>query len=227
MQRCQNCGHENDPSAVFCLSCGKPLGKRPNWWKRRSGAMKALIIVGAIVIVGAIAGGAGASGSSPTTTEQVAVTTTERATTTTQAQTTTTRAETTTTTLPATTTTTEPPTTTTTESAVAFKESCEQIEFKVLDKNPDAHLGERLRFTGEIVQIMENDGVTVMRVNVTKTRYGYDDTIWVEYPGSVDVYEEDVVWIWGVCFGKFSYTSTIGAEISLPGLFAKFVEKAS
>jgi hypothetical protein len=87
-------------------------------------------------------------------------------------------------------------------------------------------MGEYLRFTGEIVQITEDSDGTFMRVDVTKTSYGYTDTIAVLYLGSVDVYEDDVVWLWGECRGAFSYTSIMGAEITIPGILAEYVEKA-
>jgi len=127
---------------------------------------------------------------------------------------------------PPTTTTTEPPTTTTTESKAAYKAKCKSIKYTVLNKNPDAHAGEFLKFKGQVFQIMESGGVTAMLLSVTNEGYGfYDDNVWVTYPGTFDVYEDDIINVWGECTGSYDYTSVIGAELSVPAIEAKYIEK--
>ncbi|KAA6473741.1 hypothetical protein [Bacillus swezeyi] len=54
------------------------------------------------------------------------------------------------------------------------KQSAKEIRFAELNKNPDKHSGEFVKYQGEIVQIMENDDSTDNRLAVTKTSYGYD-----------------------------------------------------
>lgn len=107
-----------------------------------------------------------------------------------------------------------------------FKDSCQTVEYRILKKNPDAYKDQKLTFTGEIVQIIEEPGITFMRVNITKDEYGYwDDTVAVFYLGSIDVYEDDIIQFWGIGGGSYTYESTAGWNITIPRIDAKYVEK--
>ena len=108
----------------------------------------------------------------------------------------------------------------------AFKDSCQTIEYRILKKNPDVYKDKKLTYTGEIVQIIEEPGITFMRVNITKDEYGYwDDTVAVIYLGSIDVYEDDIIQFWGTGGGSYTYESTAGWNITIPRIDAKYVEK--
>ena len=102
------------------------------------------------------------------------------------------------------------------------KANAEPIPFKQIDKNPDRYAGEYVKYRGEIIQIMESEDSTVIRLAVTKTSYGYDynDVIYVEYGDWTEFVEEDVVTVYGTIYGSYTYTSQAGYEISLPSLIA-------
>lgn len=112
------------------------------------------------------------------------------------------------------------------EEAAAKKANAKPIEYAQLKKNPDRYAGEYVKYTGEIIQIMEGDNVTQIRLAVTKDSYGYDvnDIIFVEYAGLTEFVEEDVITVYGEIYGEYSYTSQAGWEISLPGLLAESIE---
>ena len=112
------------------------------------------------------------------------------------------------------------------QEAAAKKANAQPIEFAQLKKNPDRYKGEYVKYTGEILQILEGDDVTHIRLAVTRTSYGYDfnDVIFVEYPGYTDFVDEDIVTVYGEIYGTYSYTSQAGYNISLPGLLADTVE---
>ena len=111
-------------------------------------------------------------------------------------------------------------------SAKAYKNSCKTLSFKDLSRNPDKHKGEKLKYTGLVIQVQEDehwldDNTTVdLRINVTKDEYGlWDDTIYatVELPKNADrILEKDIITIWGECDGKYSYTSVLGSDVTLP-----------
>ena len=161
-----------------------------------------------------------------TTTAPPTTTTTMPTTTTTSVLATTTTAEppTTTTTEPPTTTTTEPPTTAATTSNAAYKAKCKTVNYKVLAKNPDAHTGEFVKFTGKISQMGEIAGIPWMLVDVT---YTSSDTsnIYIEYGETVDVNQGDVINVWGECAGSYSYTPVANNQITVPAVQAKYIEK--
>lgn len=111
-------------------------------------------------------------------------------------------------------------------SAKAYKNKCKTLSFKDLSRNPDKHKGEKLKYTGQVIQVQEDehwldDNTTVdLRINVTKDEYGlWDDTIFatVELPKDADrILEDDIITIWGECDGKYSYTSVLGSDVTLP-----------
>ena len=112
---------------------------------------------------------------------------------------------------------------TSTESETWFKWSCQHVAYKVIAKNPDAYTGQRFTFRGKVMQIEESESKTFMLVEVTKDSYDiWTDLIAVAYEGSVAVYEDDIVEVWGICSGSFSYDTKMGGSNSVPGLLATY-----
>lgn len=108
------------------------------------------------------------------------------------------------------------------EELAEKKANAEPIEFKQLEKNPDRYTGEYVKYTGEIVQIIESDDYTNIRLAVTKDSYGYsyDEIIFIQYDGLTEFVEEDVVTVYGTVYGSHDYTSQAGYELSIPGVLA-------
>lgn len=108
------------------------------------------------------------------------------------------------------------------QAAAAKKANAQTIDYPQLKKNPDRYQGEYVKYTGQILQILEGDNITNIRLAVTKTSYGYDfnDVIFIEYPGYTDFVDDDIITVYGEIYGSYSYKSQAGFEISLPGLLA-------
>jgi hypothetical protein len=113
------------------------------------------------------------------------------------------------------------------EKEAAFKKDAKEIDYKHFSKNPDKYAGDKYKVTGQIVQILEENNYTIMRLAVTKDRWGWNssDIVWVEYPGETDYVEDDVVTIYGTVVGKHSYESQAGWEISVPAVIAGYIEQ--
>ena len=113
-----------------------------------------------------------------------------------------------------------------------FKDSCSQYSYEEISRNPYDYLGEPAYFRGKVVQVMEEEilGVTwcVLRVNVTPTRYTWDDTIYVNYygysPSKGRIFEDDIIEMWGTLEGIKTYKSILGATISIPQFNAEYIE---
>ena len=114
-----------------------------------------------------------------------------------------------------------------------YKAMCEGIEFKQLARNPDNYEGQNFVFTGEVIQVMEGKGIADIRLNVTKVTSEYSD--WVYYEdtiyatvhledGADKILEEDIITIYGVCAGSYSYTSVLGSQVTLPKIDVKYYE---
>lgn len=97
--------------------------------------------------------------------------------------------------------------------------------YRDVARNPDSYSGQKLAFKGKVLQVVEGDSETDLRI---ATDGGYDDVIFVGFDpsimGGTRVLEDDTVTIYGTCVGQYSYQSTMGAKISLPGLYADQVE---
>lgn len=113
------------------------------------------------------------------------------------------------------------------ELAAAYKAECASVSFDEVARNPDQYDNAKVRFTGEVIQVMEESGVYTLRVDVTKTSWGYDDTILVHYiapAGAPRILEDDVITLFGTMGGMTSYESVMGATITLPVMYAQYVE---
>ena len=73
----------------------------------------------------------------------------------------------------------------------------------------------------------------MLRVNVTlqgSAYYSYyTDTIYVVYDNSDEIsvskiLEDDIIEIWGIAEGDYSYTSIFGSKITLPSVVAKYIK---
>ena len=112
------------------------------------------------------------------------------------------------------------------KAAVEKKANAQSIEYGQLKKNPDRYAGEYVKYTGEILQILEGNGITNIRLSVSKSSYGYNsnDVIFIEYDGYTDFVDEDIITVYGEIYGSYSYESQAGYNITLPGLIAESFE---
>ncbi|WP_313892448.1 hypothetical protein [Psychrobacillus sp.] len=108
------------------------------------------------------------------------------------------------------------------------KANAKTIDYPQLKKNPDRYSGEYVKYTGEIIQILEGNNRTNIRLAVTQDSHGYDfnDIIFIEYDGYTDFVDGDIVTIYGGVYGAYSYKSQAGHNISLPGILADEVLSA-
>lgn len=116
-----------------------------------------------------------------------------------------------------------------TAAALALEEAFDpadyaSVAFRDLARNPDSHAGQNIVVSGRVVQVLEGSSETNLRI---ATDGGYDDIVFVGFDPSIIDYhilEDDNVTVYGTCIGQFSYESTLGATISLPGIYAVHVE---
>ena len=105
-------------------------------------------------------------------------------------------------------------------SEAEYKDKCKSVTFKELADDQDAMKGDKLTLTGEVVQVKGN----FCRFNVTKTSYGYDNTVAFTFDSNVDIKEKDIITVWGDSEGFYTYTTVINDEITVPKLNANYIE---
>jgi hypothetical protein len=107
-----------------------------------------------------------------------------------------------------------------------FKADCPKYSYEDLARDPDSVFGDSVKLTGEVIQVMEDGNNYELRVDITKKKWGYTDTIYVSYTrkdGEPRILEDDIVTLYGYCCGTISYTSVLGATITLPYVAAAYL----
>ena len=98
------------------------------------------------------------------------------------------------------------------------------ITYDQVARNPDDYLGEKINFTGRVLQVMESGSKVQLRLGVDGN---YDNVILVEANTSAlngsRVLEDDLVTAAGYSDGIMSYKSTMGGKISIPSMDAKII----
>ena len=100
------------------------------------------------------------------------------------------------------------------------------ITYDQLARTPDDYIYEKVKFRGTVVQVMEGDGVTQIRLAVGDN---YDTILFAEFDSSVvdsRILEDDTIGtIRGLSTGLITYDSTMGGSISIPGVSIEQVEQ--
>ena len=99
------------------------------------------------------------------------------------------------------------------------------ITYKQLARTPDDYEGEKIKFNGKVIQVMEGDGVVQIRLAVGGD---YDNIMLCEYLSStVDsrVLEDDYITVYGSSTGLITYTSTMGGEITIPSMLVMKIDQ--
>ncbi|SEN02801.1 hypothetical protein [Lihuaxuella thermophila] len=110
----------------------------------------------------------------------------------------------------------------------AFKKSCITVKYGQLEKSPDKYIGKNVKFRGQVLEIQESNGIGFMRIAVTYRGYDiwdFNDVVWVNYFGSTDAVEEDIVTVYGTMMEQKTYTSQAGWTITIPQMNAEIIEE--
>lgn len=92
------------------------------------------------------------------------------------------------------------------------------ITYNQLARNPDDYEGEKVKFTGQVIQVVEGSSDVSIRLAVGGD---YDRIIYGTYDKSIvssRVLEDDYITIRGISEGLLTYESTMGASITIPSV---------
>ncbi len=98
------------------------------------------------------------------------------------------------------------------------------ITYDQLARTPDNYKGKKAKFSGKVVQVMEGDGETDLRIAVGGN---YDNMLFVAYKSEITstrILENDQVIISGKSAGIYKYKSTMGGQISVPSMLVDKIE---
>ena len=89
---------------------------------------------------------------------------------------------------------------------------------------PDDYKGQKIQFTGKVVQVMEDDSETQVRLAVNGD---IDNIILVGIDPDIlngsRILEDDLITVSGLSIGTVSYKSTLGGKITIPAMLAKII----
>lgn len=117
-----------------------------------------------------------------------------------------------------------------TENKTEFINSCRNIDYKTLARNPDKYKGEKFKLTGKVIQVMDSNSwfedSTSLQIEITAKEnqfadggYIWDDAIAakVTIPEGEDrILEGDIIDFYGVCEGLYTYKTVLGDNNSVP-----------
>lgn len=99
------------------------------------------------------------------------------------------------------------------------------ITYDQLARNPDDYEGQKVKFSGKVIQVMEGSGTVQIRLAVNKD---YDTVLYGEYKKDIvvsRVLENDIITVYGTSAGLLSYTSTMGGTITIPSVAIDKIEQ--
>ena len=100
--------------------------------------------------------------------------------------------------------------------------------FEEYARNANAHLQEKIRFTGKVIPVVEGKNrQNVYRIAVDSD---IDCVFYVEYTlpkNASRILEDDIVRLSGTYYGLFSYSTTLGAKVTVPATIATEIIDAS
>ena len=95
------------------------------------------------------------------------------------------------------------------------------ISFDQLARNPDDYIGKKVEFTGEVLQVSEIGSEIQIRLATKENSWGgyTDNVVYIFFDNSLiksRILDNDIITIYGIAEGLHSYTTVMGAEITLP-----------
>ena len=109
------------------------------------------------------------------------------------------------------------------ESVLGVKKTISpgSIAYNDLFRYAERYKGRKVYYRGEIIQVIEDGNYFQLRVNITPTEYGWEDTVFLHYPDApVRVLEGDEISFVGRVQGVITYESTMGGSVTIPELVA-------
>jgi hypothetical protein len=116
----------------------------------------------------------------------------------------------------------------TTLTADQYKAQCVAMSYEGLARNPDSVKDSYVSVTGQVIQVQQSSSELTLRVSITKDSYGiWSDPVLVTYTlpaGADNILEKDIVTVYGQSVGDYTYTSVLGASVTVPAISAKYID---
>ena len=103
------------------------------------------------------------------------------------------------------------------------------ITYAQLARTPDEYKGKKVKFSGRVIQVIEDaaSGSNEVQIRLA-VNDDYDTIVYAEYAKSTvssRVLEDDEITIYGTSVGTISYQSTLGGTITIPGVYVDKIDQ--
>lgn len=112
-----------------------------------------------------------------------------------------------------------------------YKNSCMNITYNDFFRNSSDFLNKKVHFKGKVVQVVNQDSAgATLRVNVTRGSYGtWSDTVYVVYNNKnetdpIKILENDIIDFYGTAGKDVTYTTVLGASVTIPSVDAIYID---
>jgi hypothetical protein len=101
------------------------------------------------------------------------------------------------------------------KSVAEIRKQAKNISYKLLARYPDKYKDQTIKFSGKVVQSLDESGTFTLRVAQDSD---YDKMFLVSYVPTNDarILEDDIITVYGIYSGVQSYQSTLGGTITIP-----------
>lgn len=107
-----------------------------------------------------------------------------------------------------------------------YKEKCKTYTYNEIARDPDDYEGKKAKFSGEVLQCLESSDSSQVNIRLA-INDDYDQVLYVVYDmpkGSSRILEDDHITVYGELAGLYTYTSTMNAQITIPIMYAEYVD---
>lgn len=98
------------------------------------------------------------------------------------------------------------------------------ITYDQLARTPDDYEGEKVKFRGKVIQVLEGTDEIQIRLAVNDN---YDTVLYCGYEPSIvtsRVLENDYITVYGISMGLLTYDSTMGGQITIPSVWVEKID---
>ena len=91
-----------------------------------------------------------------------------------------------------------------------------KLDYKAVARDPDAHNGDLITFSGKVLQVLESGKYITFRIS---SKGNYDNVVYCSYVAPDNykrILEDDKVTVYGTCTGIYTYETIMGGSVTIP-----------
>lgn len=111
------------------------------------------------------------------------------------------------------------------EQEAKMKEYSSDYSYTQIARDADSYVGEKMTFKGKVLQ--DGDAGSGVRYIRLANNSDYDQVLFITYEEDIAEYrilDDDIITIYGTCYGEYTYETVMGAAITIPWIHADIID---